>query len=289
MARTIDEAFNTFLGRLAPNTTETTAASSHRAGIEQCLKSTFSMTSFFRSGSFGYGTSVSNYSDVDYFAVMPPNKLKQDSNASLRDIANTLRQRSPFSKVNVQTPAVVIPFGNALSERHEIIPAHFISTAGGISFYGIPNRTGGWMQSAPQAYGDYIDAIQARLADRVKPLIRLLKAWKYYNNVPIRSFYLELSVAEYAAAQTYITYKYDVRSALGYLFNSNLANRLDPFNSAENIYAGFAGIEIDTSLNKLQAAHASANYALNSENAGRTLDAFQFWDQVFNGNFPGYY
>lgn len=289
MARTIDEAFNTLLGRLAPNTTESTAASSHRASIEQCLKSNFGMTNFFRTGSFGYGTSVSNYSDVDYFAIVPRNKLKGDSNVSLREIANALRERFPSSNVNVQAPAVVIPFGEARSERHEIIPADFISTVSGISFYEIPNRTGAWMQSAPVAYGKYIDGIHARLADRVKPLIRLLKAWKYYNNVPIRSFYLELSVAEYAATQTYITYKYDVRSALGYLLDGKLANKPDPFNSAETIYAGFRGPELDNSLNKLQAAHASANHALNSENAGRTLEAFQFWDQVFNGKFPGYY
>ena len=36
------------------------------------------MTNFFRSGSFGYGTSVSAYSDVDYFAVIPSVNLKKD-------------------------------------------------------------------------------------------------------------------------------------------------------------------------------------------------------------------
>lgn len=31
----------------------------------------------------------------------------------------------------------------------------------------------------------------------LKSLIRLIKSWKYYNNVSIQSFYLELSATKY--------------------------------------------------------------------------------------------
>jgi hypothetical protein len=79
MATTVDEAFIALTGRLTPTGTETGAAASHRASIEECLRSNFGMTSFFRSGSFGYGTSVSGYSDVDYFAVVPPARPNQNS------------------------------------------------------------------------------------------------------------------------------------------------------------------------------------------------------------------
>ena len=70
--RTVDQGFRAFLQRLTPTTGESTAAKTHRASIETCLKNNFGMTRFFRTGSFGNGTSISGYSDVDYFAEIPP-------------------------------------------------------------------------------------------------------------------------------------------------------------------------------------------------------------------------
>src|SRR5437879_3757109 len=106
MARTTDEAFDQLLSWLTPTTAESTSAASHRTNIEQCLKTHFGMTNFFRSGSFGYGTSVSGYSDVDYFAVFPTANLKQNSNVTLNAVATALRTRFPNTNVRVESPAV---------------------------------------------------------------------------------------------------------------------------------------------------------------------------------------
>jgi len=43
MAKTIDEAFNTFHGWLTPTGTESDKAKSHRASIEACLKDKFKL------------------------------------------------------------------------------------------------------------------------------------------------------------------------------------------------------------------------------------------------------
>lgn len=71
MATTVDEGFRVFHGRLTPTQTEVDAASSHRASVEAKLNSSFGVTNFFQSGSYGNGTSVRKYSDVDYFASIP--------------------------------------------------------------------------------------------------------------------------------------------------------------------------------------------------------------------------
>jgi hypothetical protein len=183
MPRSVDEGFATLLGWLTPTDTETSAAASHRASIDACLKSTFTMTSFFRSGSFGFGTSVSGFSDVDYFAVVPSIRLKSDSGATLTEFATALRTRFPNTGVKIDTPAIAVPFGSTLAERHEIIPAHRTgNTTSGHNLYGIPNRAGGWMYASPDAHAAWIDATNTKFGGKLKPLIRLLKAWKYYCN-----------------------------------------------------------------------------------------------------------
>src|SRR5258708_3949048 len=71
MPRTVDEGFRDFLSRLTPSSYESAAATAHRASIEARLKNDFGLRRFFRTGSFGNGTSISGYSDVDYFASLP--------------------------------------------------------------------------------------------------------------------------------------------------------------------------------------------------------------------------
>ena len=71
MALTVEAAFNEYLVRLRASKADSTAAANHRSSIEAKLKSSFGITNFFRTGSFGNGTNVAGYSDVDYFAVIP--------------------------------------------------------------------------------------------------------------------------------------------------------------------------------------------------------------------------
>src|SRR5689334_6790916 len=101
MPRTIDEGFRDFLIRLTPTPTESEAAKYHRASIEQCLENNFGLRRFFRSGSFGNGTSISGYSDVDYFASIPSERLKRNSSITLSEIRAALDTRFPRTGVHV--------------------------------------------------------------------------------------------------------------------------------------------------------------------------------------------
>lgn len=103
MATTVDEGFRTLHQRLTPTDTETAAAKSHRASIKACLKNNFEITRFFRTGSFGNGTSVRNFSDVDYFASIPNRNLTADSDLTLRKIWRALDARFPQSEVGIKT------------------------------------------------------------------------------------------------------------------------------------------------------------------------------------------
>lgn len=124
MPTSVDQGFREFHNRLVASSTESEAAKNHRSSIGSCLQSHFGMTHFFRSGSFGTGTNIRNYSDVDYFAVIPIENLKDDSSNTLSEISDVLRNRFPLTQgIRVDSPAVVVPFGTDASEAVEVIPA----------------------------------------------------------------------------------------------------------------------------------------------------------------------
>ena len=91
MAKTVDEGFRIFHERLTPLAGETQTAQNHKASIEQCLRQNFKITRFFRTGSFGNGTSIRRCSDVDYFASIPREHLTQNSYSTLVKAKNALR------------------------------------------------------------------------------------------------------------------------------------------------------------------------------------------------------
>lgn len=288
MAKTVDEGFRTLIGWLSPTTTETTTAASHRVSIEVKLKNDFGMTSFFRSGSFGHHTSVSGFSDVDYFAVIPTSKLKTNSSSTLQEVRNSLASRFPNTGVTVRSPAVVVPFGSTASERHEITPADFVMQNGnGYNIYDIPDRYAGWMRSSPSAHNAWVNIQHTRLDNRVKPLIRLIKSWNYRRAIGIRSFYLELRTTKYCVGESTIIYSLDVLRVLRLLRDNALSSMQDPVGISGYVYPCTDAWKPEA-LSRINTAIGRAEKAWEAEGAGKTADAFFWWDLVFNGYFPSY-
>jgi hypothetical protein len=289
MPKTIDEGFREFLANLTPSDVETEKARTHRASIESCLRNNFTLRRFFRTGSFGNGTSIYQYSDVDYFASVPSNELKQDSRASLRQFREVLEGRFPGTNVHVSSPAVRVPFGNGANEVHEITPADFVNEAYGEKIYEIADGAGGWMRSSPDAHNNYVHKINEKLGWKVKPLIRFIKAWKYFKDVPISSFYLELRVAKYAAGETAIVYAIDVQRILSQLWEAQLAAMQDPEGIGGYIYPCTSDATLADALGKLGTASTRADKARAAEHDGDTKAAFEWWDLLYDKRFPSYY
>src|ERR1017187_9703261 len=157
MPRTVAEGFRNFLASLTPSSTESLASTSHRVSIEGCLKNNFVLNRLFRTGSFGNGTSISGYSDVDYFASLGRDDLSASSSYTLTRVRDAIDKRFPNTGVRVNCPAVRAPFGTIASETTEIVPADCVSTAGNQKYlvYDIPDCEGGWVRSSPDAHNDY--------------------------------------------------------------------------------------------------------------------------------------
>jgi len=282
--RSVSDGFEEFRRRLTTSTAETEAAKSHRASIEACLKNNFGLLRFFRSGSFGNGTNVRSYSDVDYFASLP--SVSSNSSSTLGAMASALRARFPTTYgIRVDSPAVVVPFGTDASEAHEIIPAK-LTDSGDPRMYRIPDGSGGWMNSSPRAQDEYVSKIDDQTGRKTKPLIRFLKAWKYFNDVPVSSFYLEMVAAKHAAAASPIIYSWDLRDIFAKLKNSGLAALDDPAGASGKIPACRTSRQTEEAQSKVATAARRSVEAKKDEDAGKTGDAFAWWNLLFNYNFP---
>lgn len=289
MPRTVDEGFRDFHSKLTPSAAETEAAKSHRASIETRLKRDFGLRRFARIGSFGNGTSISGYSDVDYLASLARDTLTSDSNYSLGKVRNSLDDRFPNTGVRVSCPAVVVPFGTTKSETTEVVPADYVGEDNGHPVYEIADCNGGWMRASPDAHNAYVAQINEKLGGKVKPLIRFIKAWKCFREVPISSFYLELRVAKYASGEQSIIYDMDVKRCLCQLRDCNLAAMQDPMGVSGYIPACKTQALWEDAMSKLDTAATRAEKAREEAENGNIADAFEWWRKLFNNEFPSYY
>lgn len=289
MPTTVDAAFNHLALNLSTSRAETQAAASHRASVEQCLQANYGITGFFLSGSFGNGTNISGYSDADRFAIFPANRLYQNSQQSLGEIAEVLRRRFSATGVRVDAPGIRVPFGYDGSELNEIIPVHQLAgDVRGYRVFGMPDGNGGWMKAIPEAHNAFVNLHHQRLGNKLKPLIRFLKAWKYARGVPVKSFYLEMRAAVFAANEQAIVYGMDLRSLFMAMATDGFAQVSDPFGVVTPVTACNTANQFLQAQAAARSAADIAQNALWAEQNGRTAEAFRHWNTLFNGVFPAY-
>jgi len=292
MAKSLDVAFDLLLRDIRSTPTETSAAASHRASISAKLFSEFGSARFFRTGSFGNGTNVSGHSDVDYFYVVPDSRLKADSAAMLVDIRASLQERfSTTQNIRVNGPAVQLPFGIDGAEHTEIVPVRYVGkTLLGFDEFRMPDSRGGWMFTAPESHKAYVTDLDTKLDKKLKSLIRLAKAWAYYNDVPLRSFFLEMFIANYASSETWVSYQIDLERIFRSLISSELSPLRDPRFVNDGVYIQACNTEAQRAqaIQSLQSDLVRIEAAREHNKSGRIAAAFDRWDLIFNRSFPNY-
>lgn len=145
------------------------------------------------------------------------------------------------------------------------------------------------MRASPDAHNAYVANINEKLGYKVKPLIRFIKAWKYFREVPISSFYLELRVAKYATGESSIIYDMDVKRVLCQLRDCQLADMQDPMGVSGYIPACKTQALYEDALSKLDTAATRAEKAREAADKENISDSFDWWRLVYNYEFPTYY
>ena len=210
---------------------------------------------------------------------------------NLSSVREALKERFPSTYVHVARPAVVLEFGQGY-ERIEVIPAFRKGTAAdGNAKFEIPGVIGEWLESSPESHLKYVTGINSRptIKSGAKGLARLTKAWKYYRNVPISSFYLEMRAAAYMATQKSVIYPLDVSYFLNSLQHNDLAAMNDPTGSTGRIIACSSDANFREARSRLDTAVRRTAWAIHYDKNGQTEKAFEQWDLLFAGKFPSCY
>jgi hypothetical protein len=287
MVKTVNEAFEDFLARLIPTEAQRTAGSGHRASVKGALEAKLKVNSFFETGSFSHGTGVRGYSDIDALASL--GGKPESSYTALNWVKDALSARFPSTEVVIRRPAVVAKFAGGY-ETWEVIPGFMTGRGSQHQYvYDIPSPTanGGWIDAAPKEHLAYVNECNAKPhKGDAKDLARLIKAWKYFCNVPISSFYLEMRSAQHVASVDAYIHVWDVCLLLEKLEAHELAAMNDPKGASGRIHACSSDSSREEALSKLKTAARRARNALDANNAKNPESAFRYLDLLFSGKFP---
>lgn len=289
MARTLDEGFQIFLDDLTPDDNRPNVPEELQDRIRDCLESHFGLYAFFLGGSLLSNTHVRGSGGVDYFASLDDDRLPTDSDSFLVEVRQALGECFPEQDVAVRAPAILAPVGLDSGREVRVIPAKLDGqTRDGHRVYAVADGMGGWMKSSPDAHSEYVTTLDIDLDGKLRPLIRLLKAWKQLREAPISSFYLEMRCVEYAADEKVIAYTVDLRRVMELLWDEQFADVQDPQGISGYIPARLTYAGKKAAVSKLRTALYHTGRAQEAAAEGRMEEAFQYWNRVFKEHFPAY-
>lgn len=145
-------------------------------------------------GSYSKGTAIRPARDIDVLFKLPSSTFIRSSTTYniqsqlLQRVKGVIQERYPNTHIRGDGPVVVVDF----SDGHfiEIVPA-FALTGGG--YYVPDTRDGGkWKMMHPLAEVDLVNKSDIRSGGNTRSLIKMMKRWQDYCQVPIKSLVLEL-------------------------------------------------------------------------------------------------
>lgn len=278
----------TFLARLTPSEAERAAGAGHRATVRVALEKRLTVSTFSEIGSFSHGTGVRGYSDIDVLVSLGDER-PDSSYTALEWVKDALKTRFPLTHVAIRRPAVEVRFGGGY-ETWEIVPGFMTARGRRDQYvYDIPGPSAGsaWIDSAPKEHLAYVNECNKKPnTGNAKALARLVKAWKYYNNVPVSSFYLEMRCAQYVSAQATYIHAWDLCLLLEQLHRNGLATMNDPSHASRGIAACSSDFSRRDALSKLSTAVRRARKALEAYRDEKPSVAFEYFDLLYTGHFP---
>lgn len=273
-----------FVGTLVNQAPDQQLVAQRRADINQLLTNAGVLWTF-ESGSFTHGTAIPRYSDVDLMARIPYSWRMLEPYSALLKVKEALSAKSYlFSSLKISSPAVKVQY--SYGPNFEVAPAYFDrSTSSGDDVFEIP-APGEWVASVPSAHNRYVSSQNDRLGKRVKPLVRLLKAWKYYADVPVSSTYLELRTAEFAAGESSIYYTVDMASVLRKMIETDFRAMNDPIGIVTRIRACSSDDNRRKAIAAAKVAKDSLWAAIEAKNREDKSAYWQAMYSVFGADFP---
>jgi Second Messenger Oligonucleotide or Dinucleotide Synthetase domain len=237
-------------------------------------------------GSWGKGTQVRPSNDVDSFFILPADvKTRFDQRAGnvqsqlLQEVKSVLEATYPQTQVRGDGQVVVVAFNTVTLE---IVPV--FQAFGGSFVMPDTNAGGRWKTVDPWAQIAQIDDADRAMNGNVRALSQMMKHWRNFASVPLKSFLIELLVSEFLPArgwgdQSTFWYDFYVRDFLQYLCGRRDTHVAIP-GTGEYYWLG------SDWLSKAEAARDIAVAACHWEYHDYDVTAGQEWQKIFGPRIP---
>lgn len=288
----VSSRFDAFLSNISLTDAQKTAGAERRGSVIRALNSQYWGTSSETSnskyvGSWGKYTRIRPPRDVDVLFQLPPSVYEKYQNRSgnkqsqlLQEVKGVLAAKFPNTDVRGDGPVVKVPF---TSYNVEVVPAFLLTTE---QYWVCMTNGGGQYKKAD--YDAEIKVVKDSndlTKGNTRNLVRMMKCWQGYCNVPLKSFWIELIAVEFLAgwehrdkSSTY--YDWMVRDFLKHLEGKAYGNLYAP-GTYEQMYLGNAW------LTKATTARQRAEKACNNE-TNDPITAGEEWQKIFGADIPKY-
>jgi Second Messenger Oligonucleotide or Dinucleotide Synthetase domain len=284
MVTTVIGGFGELLERLTITDDQRSTASSRVSGIRDFFSDTFVIAEkALTIGSYERGTLVRWERDIDLLAPLSVAEswapYKDNSRDFLYMVRGKLNDEYATTRVSSRKVAAVLDFTVI---RCEVVPA-FRRQGGG---YLIPDGSGGWQATNPPYHQQLMKAADDTHEGKLKPLVKLMKAWKIANALSLSSLHVELLTEQLWRNSTIGDHPSSVASTLAHLPSRLQSSYTDPWASGAYIDAQLSADNREAAVKTAQADASTSASAESARKKGETSNAFKHWDTVYRQKFP---
>lgn len=153
----------------------------------------------------------------------------------------------------------------------------------GNDVYGLPDGTGGWINTAPTIANSWFAGRNADLGYNLAPLVRLLKKWNNAHSRRFQSYHLET-----IAATAFKTLGTSRQSGLASFFEwaPNHIDVSDPGGQSGSLSGYLTWVSRPEAVEALRTASERAGRARAAESAGDHAEAKRLWRIILGDGFP---
>ena len=195
MATTVIGGFNGLLADLDLTPNQKAIAEGRVSHLDTWFRNNVSCARYpFKIGSYERGTVIRWRRDVDVLVALAYDpywaRYGSDSSAMLYWLRSKLNDAYGSTTVSTKQVAIRMALGDGI--QVDLVPG-FVRKDDG---YLIPNGKGRWQSTNPPFHATLMSTNNVRLDLKLKPLVRLMKAWNEANGRHLHSFHLEMMVDE---------------------------------------------------------------------------------------------
>ncbi len=287
----VTERFRRFRDDLEPTRDQIDDGLGKQLGVRQSLQRAYYGKTTqdppgFMVGSWGKGTQVRPSQDVDVFFVLPSIEFERinqlagnKQSALLQEVKEALQKTYRQTDMRGDGQVVIVRFN---SIAIEVVPVFAYSDG----TYCMPdtNDGGRWKKVDPFAEFTFLRAAQQTAFGNVRPVAKMIKLWRRECNVPLKSFQIELLVAEFLSGyryrnQHYFYYDWFIRDFFLFLCGK----------AWHTLYMPGTGEAVPLGADWLSRAKSARDRAVKAceyERDDLTILAGEEWQKIFGTRIP---